>query len=223
METNNKLREALMQIYDRVNSLDENCAVDPVEIRDIAKAALATPDRNCDVGTAEEQAKRLDAFCDSHGHGFDGQKIYCCENCQLISVDRCELAWAQMPYERESESTAKPRVLVIDDARFMLSYAQKFLDFCNVEQEYSIPKDETMLAKYDVIIVDGEGIGNPKYKDGIEFCKAYEKQGNNKGLIYHSGLMPDRADREILKERGIKMLLKGDVPGKFVAAVKEIV
>jgi hypothetical protein len=48
METNNKLREALMQIYDRVNSLDENCGVDPVEIRDIARAALAAPPRNCD-------------------------------------------------------------------------------------------------------------------------------------------------------------------------------
>ena len=71
-----------------------------------AEAALAAPPRNCDVGTAEEQAKRLDAFCDSHGHGFDGQKIYCCENCQLISVDRCELAWAQMPYG-EKEGGAK--------------------------------------------------------------------------------------------------------------------
>ena len=66
-----------------------------------ARKALAKPQRNCDVGTAEEQAKRLDAFCDSHGHGFDGQKCYSCENCKLISIDRCELAWAQMPYDSE--------------------------------------------------------------------------------------------------------------------------
>ena len=63
------------------------------------KVALSTPARNCDVGTAEEQAKRLDAFCDSHGHGFDGQKCYSYENCPFISIDRCELTWAQMPYE----------------------------------------------------------------------------------------------------------------------------
>ena len=43
-----KLREALIEIERKVNSLDENCAVDPVEIRDIARAALAEPPRNCD-------------------------------------------------------------------------------------------------------------------------------------------------------------------------------
>jgi len=48
MQTN-KLREALTKILNLTNSLDENCAVDPVEIRDIAKAALAAPPRNCDV------------------------------------------------------------------------------------------------------------------------------------------------------------------------------
>lgn len=44
-----KMREAMKQIYDRVNSLDEDCGVDPVEIRDIARAALASPPRNCDI------------------------------------------------------------------------------------------------------------------------------------------------------------------------------
>lgn len=121
----------------------------------------------------------------------------------------------------KNDSAAKPKVLVIDDAGFMRSYAQKFLDFCDVEQKYRIPEDETVLAKYDVLIVDGNGIGNSKYKDGIEFCKAYEKQGNNKGVIYHSGLFSDKEDLEILKEMGIKVLLKGDQPGKFVEAVKE--
>lgn len=38
---NAKLREALTKILNLTNSLDEDCAVDPVEIRDIAKAALA--------------------------------------------------------------------------------------------------------------------------------------------------------------------------------------
>ena len=52
METNNKLREALTKILNLTNSLDEDCAVDPVEIRDIAKDALAEPVKNCEVGTA---------------------------------------------------------------------------------------------------------------------------------------------------------------------------
>lgn len=72
MQTNNKLRDALKKILDLTNSLDENCAVDPVEIRDIAKAALAEPVKNCEVGTAEEQAKRMDAYCASHGERIGG-------------------------------------------------------------------------------------------------------------------------------------------------------
>ena len=38
-------REALKEIERKCNSLDEECAVDPVEIRDIARAALSSPPR----------------------------------------------------------------------------------------------------------------------------------------------------------------------------------
>ena len=43
-----KMREALKQIHDRVNSLDEDCGVDPIEVRDIARTAISAPPRNCD-------------------------------------------------------------------------------------------------------------------------------------------------------------------------------
>ena len=42
------LLKAVETIHDRVNSLDEECGVDPVEIRDIARAAIKEPARNCD-------------------------------------------------------------------------------------------------------------------------------------------------------------------------------
>ena len=50
MEANNMaaIHETLKTIHDKINALDEECAVDPVEIRDIARAALAKPARNCD-------------------------------------------------------------------------------------------------------------------------------------------------------------------------------
>lgn len=233
MQTNNKLREALetllnlaYEVQDANSEYGPKTSVPTQFVIDVAKSALAEPVKNCEVGTAGEQLKRFKDFCRIIS------KDETCDGCPLLpqcsTLEHCTLKWAQMPYEEsdnkmKNESPAKPKVLVIDDAGYMGSYAQKFLGFCDVKQEYRIPEDETVLAKYDVLIVDGDGIGNTRYKHGIEFCKAYEKQGNNKGLIYHSGLMPDRADREILKERGIKMLLKGDVPGKFVAAVKEIV
>lgn len=54
-----KMREALCEIVKRLNSLAEDCAVDPVEIRDIALAALAEPPRNCDI-----PAKDMDEWCD---------------------------------------------------------------------------------------------------------------------------------------------------------------
>lgn len=55
---------------------------------------LATPARNCDVGTAEEQCDRFLRFCQSRG----------CVNCEIGDGNRakfpsCELVWAQMPYE----------------------------------------------------------------------------------------------------------------------------
>ena len=58
------------------------------------KAALAAPARNCEVGTAEEQAKRLSEWCNGRH----------CVNCRFKGgwPDECKLQWAQMPYT-ESE------------------------------------------------------------------------------------------------------------------------
>lgn len=102
METNNRLREALTKILDLTNSLDEDCAVDPVEIRDIAKAALAEPIRNYEVGTPEEQSARFDQFCHIN---INSQR--CCGDCPAFRTTRddCELVWAQMPYvEKKGEN-----------------------------------------------------------------------------------------------------------------------
>ena len=58
---------------------------------DKAKAALAEPPRNCDVGTAEEQLKRFRAFCLSRK----------CNECPFVSstYGECGVRWSQMPYE----------------------------------------------------------------------------------------------------------------------------
>ena len=76
-----------------------------------AKAALAEPPRNCEVGTAEEQAERFKNFCRNHqfisSDSEDGfPPVYVCSNesCPLHDYyiahgeDNCELAWAKMPY-----------------------------------------------------------------------------------------------------------------------------
>ena len=93
------MREALTKIYDLTNALDEECAVDPVEIRDIARSALSAPVRNCDVGTADEQTKRMRNNCNKYKPSCIG-----CKYVTDLQKENCWLAWAQMPYEAEEGS-----------------------------------------------------------------------------------------------------------------------
>ena len=64
------------------------------DIRD-NDAALAAPARNCDVGTAEEQAERFKAFCDNY---------HTCSCCPLNFTDditACPIEWSQMPFAQK--------------------------------------------------------------------------------------------------------------------------
>lgn len=89
-----KLREALGEArelllpqchYDIPYSKNCVAAVEKID------SVLAEPLRNCEVGTAEEQAIRFEAYCDSHTN---------CAHCPLKG-QQCVLAWSQMPYESE--------------------------------------------------------------------------------------------------------------------------
>ncbi|MBR4616263.1 MAG: hypothetical protein IKO55_11710 [Kiritimatiellae bacterium] len=65
------------------------------------RAALSAPPRNCDVGTAEEQEKRFDAWVQDRRGDLD-----CTGKCPAhhgvdFGVVNCVLQWAQMPYEVE--------------------------------------------------------------------------------------------------------------------------
>jgi len=74
---------------------DERCLAH--NISECARAALAAPPRNCDVGTAEEQGKRFTEFC------YKNRNMErCCGDCPAFNrggFAECELAWAQMPYK----------------------------------------------------------------------------------------------------------------------------
>lgn len=60
-----------------------------------AHAALSAPPRNCDVGTAEEQAERYMKFCKNY------PKCTGCPCVGRMQYHKCEFAWAQMPYEAQ--------------------------------------------------------------------------------------------------------------------------
>lgn len=63
-----------------------------------ARKALAKPQRNCDVGTAEEQTHRFDRHCNKYLLDRDEDEE--CVGCPLVNMaGHCELNWAQMPYE----------------------------------------------------------------------------------------------------------------------------
>ena len=112
-----KLREALASLIRTVNDFVvrvDNYGIDSyyyecynkhkdILLQELRKAdsALAKPARNCDMGTAEEQAKRFEEFCAGHHRKMIGNKIPTgpCE-CPCYEGNSCNyFVWAQMPYE----------------------------------------------------------------------------------------------------------------------------
>ena len=100
METGNvkAILDALNEIKDTIDEWRTNGEMEHWQyskLFDITDSALAKPPRNCDVGTAEEQARRYEELCDSHTCG----SICSGSCCPLYDYDCSPFAWAQMPYE----------------------------------------------------------------------------------------------------------------------------
>lgn len=100
--------DALVKIAhycDDKNGMDDPYCADGHILSDIARAALAAPPRQCDVGTASEQRSRFEKFCNSHSwEEIDG--THCRSSCPLYhgEASRCEdFEWAQMPYTEQEE------------------------------------------------------------------------------------------------------------------------
>jgi hypothetical protein len=99
-----KLREAMLSIKaDILKRRSENFwYITDSDILEKIDAALAASPRNCDVGTAKEQNARFERFCFTH------RSIErCCADCPLSGEPCCELAWAQMPYEKGDNDGSK--------------------------------------------------------------------------------------------------------------------
>ena len=113
MEANNKaMCEALDNIVRiakialTVNSIRNSNNSKLWRIIDKCKSAFSIPLRNCDVGTAEEQAKRWEMFCIEHHEpwkpGVPDIVSKSCE-CPCFCKNQCNIfIWAQMPYEEGS-------------------------------------------------------------------------------------------------------------------------
>lgn len=103
-----RMREALENIARYAETA--RCHTDDVhilsflgEIEGWARSALSAPARQCDVGTAEEQANRFGKLCGK----FYNEEEPCNEKCPLASLPiihgfpRCQAYWAQTPYAEE--------------------------------------------------------------------------------------------------------------------------
>lgn len=62
--------------------------------------------RNCDVGTAEEQADRFFRFCNGHQGQIEGMCDPLCPCVGEVDMCHCLTKWANMPYEAAQEEAA---------------------------------------------------------------------------------------------------------------------
>ena len=104
-----KAREALSEILDLIDKWRTDGVMEHwqySQLFDVADNALAEPLKNSEVGTAEEQVERFDDFCLKHIGCVEETGGRHCVGCPLDkasmkTTQKCELYWAQMPYESE--------------------------------------------------------------------------------------------------------------------------
>lgn len=90
-----KLREVVERVAHMNDDGYWNSSAQICNLVALARAALAAPSRNCDVGTPEEQAERYMEFC----HNYP--KCVGCPCVGRMLYHQCEFAWVQLPYKEE--------------------------------------------------------------------------------------------------------------------------
>ena len=108
-ENNTKvMRDALLKVSSSLCPAcrRRNCKGCPravAEFMPAVRKALALPLRQCDVGTAKEQAERFKHFCAQNYSACDVDMECCRCPIEREKAD-CEFAWGQLPH-KESEAT----------------------------------------------------------------------------------------------------------------------
>ena len=115
----------------------------------------------------------------------------------------------------------KMKILVIDDYSFIVEGIRKYFPNDEVYHHYRIPTDLSELNRYDVLIVDNQGINNGTFKSGSDFLKSYVPTNPNQMVIYHSGLGAYGEFKEMLDSKGFFSFTKGNNPDKLVQLVAE--
>lgn len=104
MDANNKLREALEMFCGYSATVLNTGMFNRVHLEALlnkAKAALASPRLNCEVGTPSEQYQRFLKYCKKNTGGCDRADRYS-NPCAY-----CFSQWAQMPYKKGETNGSK--------------------------------------------------------------------------------------------------------------------
>ena len=90
------------EVRDETEDLENEVVCWVLELQEKAHAALAATPRNCDVGTAVEQAKRFHEFCHAHRTFYTA----CSDDCPFKTasdINHCQSGWGQLPYDAAQE------------------------------------------------------------------------------------------------------------------------
>lgn len=112
-----------------------------------------------------------------------------------------------------------PKLAVIDDSGMIQSVVlRKFASSHEVKTYWRIPEDPKELDQFDVLIVDGDGIGNQRFAHGVDFLVEYAPKHPNKRFVHFTGLCMSK-NRERLKAIGVTVVSKGCCPEELVNVV----
>lgn len=117
--------------------------------------------------------------------------------------------------------STRPRLAVIDDSGMIHRVVtDSFSETHDVTSFYRIPNDLAELDKFDVLIVDGDGICNGKYRNGVEFLCDYVPTHTGKRYVHFTGFC-NKANGDKLTALGCKVVSKGYRPDYLVSAVTD--
>ena len=118
-----------------------------------------------------------------------------------------------------SKPPRKPKLAVIDDMGFVHRGIENLFEpSYDVTCFYRIPDNLDELKPFDVLIVDGSGIGNGSIENGVGFLWAFVPLHREKRYIHYTGLCTSES-RAMLTSLGVKIVIKGSRPEELVNAV----
>ena len=120
---------------------------------------------------------------------------------------------------RPTFTKRRPTLAVIDDQGCIRrGIVEDFSAEYDVTEFSRIPNDLDELNGFDVLIVDGSGIGNLEYRNGVDFLCYYIPLHPEKRYVHYSGFIT-QGNGNRLTVLGCKCVTKGARHNELITAV----